>query len=147
MTAKRNLTDQKGVALVVALVMLLVLTFIGFAAVSLTSYEAKISGNERLYNNAFYASDGGIENFRGRASVGEFVHSVGNTGSYQVAIGDCVSNVRYTRGVPFIGAGGGITLVDFLVHSEGVSPAFPVAGRVVIESIIEVAMITQEGYN
>ncbi len=127
--------------------MLLVLTFIGLAAVCLTGYEARISGNERIYNNAFYASDGGIENFRGRASVGEFVHSIANTGSYQVAIGDCVSSVTYTRGVPFTGAGGGITLVDFLVRSEGVSPAFPVAGRVVIESIIEVAMVTQEGYN
>jgi hypothetical protein len=142
-----DLTDQKGVALVVALVMLLVLTFIGFAAVSLTSYEAKISGNEKLYNNAFYASDGGIENFRGRASTGEFVHSVANAGSYQAAIGECVSNVTYTRGVPFLAPGGGITLVDFLVRSEGVSPSFPVAGRVVIESIIEVAMISQEGYN
>ncbi len=140
-------TDQKGVALVVALVMLLVLTFIGFAAVNFTSFEAKISGNERLYNNAFYASDGGIENFRGRASAGEFIHAISNTGSYQVGIGDSVSNVRYTRGAPFAGAGGGITLVDFFVRSEGVAPAFPVAGRVVIESIIEVAMVTQEGYN
>jgi len=139
--------NQKGVALVVALVMLLLLTLIGFAAISLTSYEAKISGNERLYNNAFYASDGGIENFRGRASTGEFLHTIANTGSYQVSIGDCVSYVSYTRGVPFLAPGGGITLVDFLVRSEGVSPAFPVAGRVVVESIIEVAMITQEGYN
>ncbi len=142
-----GLTDQKGIALVVALVMLLVLTFIGFAAVSLTSYEAKISGNERLYNNAFYASDGGIENFRGRASTGEFIHTIANVGSYQVNIGDCVSNVSYTRGTPFLAPGGGITLVDFVVRSEGVSPAFPVSGKVVIESIIEVAMISQEGYN
>jgi len=144
------LTDQEGIALVVALVMLLVLTFIGLAAMSLTSYEAKITGNERVYNNAFYASDGGIENFRGRASTGEFVHSVANSGSYQVAIGDCLSNVTYTRGNPFAAKGfgaGQMQLVDFSIRSEGVSPGFPVAGRVVIESVIEVAMITQEGYN
>jgi hypothetical protein len=151
MRTKHGLTDQKGVALVIALVMLLVLTFIGFAAVSLTSYEAKISGNERVYNNAFYASDGGIENFRGRASAGEFVHSPLNTGSYQVAIGDCVSNVNYTRGEPFTAGGFGTvaggTHMDFLVRSEGVSPNLPVAGRVVIESIIEVTTVTQEGYN
>ena len=145
MGTKHYLTDQKGVALVVALAMLLVLTFVGLAAVSLTSFEAKISGNERLYNNAFYASDGGIENFRGRVSLGEFVYSAATSGSYQVGIGDCVSNVTYTR-TPGPNQGG-IPTLDFFVRSEGVSPGFPVAGRVVIESIVEVLMITQEGYN
>jgi len=139
--------DQKGIALVVALIMLLVLTFIGLAAISFTSYEARIAGNERVYNNAFYAGDGGIENFRGRASTGEFVYSPTTSSSYQVPIGDCVSNVRYSRGVPYIDPGNTVTYVDFFVTSEGVSPNFPTAGRVVIESIIQVAMMTQEGYN
>ena len=140
-----SLTNQKGVALVIALVMLLVLTFIGFAAVNYTSFEAKISGNERLYNNAFYASDGGIENFRGRASAGEFIYSTANGGSYQVAIGDAVSNVTYTRGSEY--KVNGIPYVDFVIRCEGVSPSFPISGRVVIESIIQVAKMTQEGYN
>ena len=146
MRTKYGLTDQKGVALVVALVMLLVLTFVGFAAVSLMSYEAKISGNERLYNNAFYASDGGIENFRGRASTGEFVYSTATTGSYQVTIGDCTSNVSYTKTVrPGAGATGDVAV--FKITSEGVSPGFPVAGRVIIESILEVSMMLPQGYN
>jgi len=143
---KRNrFVDQNGVALVVALIMLLVLTFLGFAAVSLTSYESKIAGNERVYNNAFYASDGGIDNFRGRASTGEFVYVHTSMGSYQVAIGDCVSNVTYTRR-PGPDLGGNPT-VDFFVRSEGVSPGFPVAGRVVIESIVNVSMMLPQGYN
>jgi len=141
------LTDQKGIALVVALVMLLVLTFIGLAALSLTSYEARISGNERLYNNAFYAGDGGIENFRGRASTGEFVYSTATSGSYQITIGDSVSNINYTKTVR---PGEGSSTADvaiFRVTSEGVSPGFPVAGRVVIESILEVSMMLPQGYN
>ncbi len=97
MMTKNGLTDQKGIALVVALIMLLVLTFVGFGAVSLTSYEARIAGNERVYNSAFYASDGGIENFRGRASAGEFVCSVATSGGYQVAIGNSRSNITYRR--------------------------------------------------
>lgn len=138
--------DQKGFALVIALVMLLVLTLIGFAAVNLTSYESRISGNERVYNNAFYAGDGGVENFRGRVSTGEFVYSVANSGSYQVAIGDCVSNVTYSRSVmPSPGGGGDIAV--FRVTSEGVSPNVPVAGRVRIESVVEAAMMTPQGYN
>jgi hypothetical protein len=144
MKTKTVWIDQKGIALVVALIMLLVLTFIGFAAVSLTTYESKISGNERVYNNAFYAGDGGIENFRGRASTGEFVYSVATSGSYQLAIGDCVSNITYRR---WDRSEGGIDYADFFVRSEGVSPNFPVAGRVVIEAIIEAVMMAPQGYN
>jgi hypothetical protein len=144
MKTKDYLMNQKGIALVVALIMLLVLTFIGFAAVSLTNYESKIAGNERVYNNAFYAGDGGIENFRGRVSTGEFVYSVTTSGSYQITIGDSVSNVNYTRTTR---ESGGNYYADFLVRSEGVSPNFPVAGRVVIEAIIEAALMAHEGYN
>ena len=146
MKTKDGLMDQKGIALVVALVMLLVLTFVGVAAISLTSYEARIAGNERVYNNAFYAGDGGIENFRGRASTGEFVYSVATSGSYQVAIGDCVSNVTWDKKV-VVDPSSGENKAVFKVTSEGVSPSFPTAGRVKIESIIEVSMMTQQGYN
>jgi len=145
MKKKNCFVDQRGVALVVALIMLLVLTFVGFAAVSLTNYESKIAGNERVYNNAFYASDGGIDNFRGRASTGEFVYTQTSMGSYQVAIGDCVTNVTYTRR-PGPDLGGNPT-VDFYVRSEGVSPGFPTSGRVVIESVVNVLMALPQGYN
>jgi PilX N-terminal len=146
MKTKERLMNQKGVALVIALAMLLVLTFVGLAAVSLSSYEARIAGNERVYNNAFYAGDGGIENFRGRASTGEFVYSTATSGSYQITVGDCTSNVSYTKTVrPGVGATGDVAV--FKVTSEGVSPAFPVAGRVVIESILEVTMTLPQGYN
>ena len=144
MKTKDGLMDQKGIALVVALVMLLVLTFIGLAAISTTSYEARIAGNERVYNNAFYAGDGGIENFRGRASTGEFVYSVATSGSYQVAIGDSTSNITYRR---WNRSEGGVDYAVFLVRSEGVSPSLPTSGRVVIESIIETSMMTPQGYN
>ena len=56
-----NFGNQKGVALVVALIMLLVLTFIGISSISSSIFEAKISGNERFGSAAFYAADGGVE--------------------------------------------------------------------------------------
>ena len=141
------LTDQKGIALVVALLMLLVLTFVGLAAVSLTSYEAKITGNERVYNDAFYAADGGIENFRAIVSTGEFVQtpSTGST-TYPVTIGDSKSNITYKKWGSKYNVNG-IDYQDFFVSSEGVSPNFPTAGRVVIESVIAVYVAHQEGYN
>ena len=51
------LDSEKGVALVVALIMLLILTFIGISAISTTTYEANITGNERVGTVAFYASE------------------------------------------------------------------------------------------
>ncbi len=53
--------DQKGVALVIALIMLLVLTLIGMASVSSSVFEARISGNDRFGTAAFYAAKGGID--------------------------------------------------------------------------------------
>ena len=55
------LKDQKGVALVVALIMLLVLTLIGMSSISSSYYETKISGNDRFGTAAFYAAKGGVE--------------------------------------------------------------------------------------
>ncbi len=49
--------SEKGVALVVALIMLLLLTFIAISAISTTTYEANITGNERVGTVAFYASE------------------------------------------------------------------------------------------
>jgi hypothetical protein len=146
METRNDRTDQKGVVLVIALVMILVLTLIGFAAVNLTSYESRISGNERVYANAFYAADGGIENFRGQVSTGMFVYSAATSGSYQVAIGDSVSNVSYRKTVMNLPGMTGKVAV-FQVTSDGVSPNLPVPGKVRIEAIVEAAMMVPEGYN
>ncbi len=52
-----RLSNEKGVALVIALIMLLILTFIGISSISTTTFETKISGNERVGTGAFYASE------------------------------------------------------------------------------------------
>jgi hypothetical protein len=143
MKPANRLNDQKGMALVVALIMLLVLTLIGLSAVSMSTYETNIAGNERVYNLAFYTADGGIENFRGRVSAGEFIYSTIDTGSYQVVIGGNNCNITYTK---WKRSEGGIDYIDFKVLSEGRAP-FPSSGRILVESIIEASMMTQEGYN
>ena len=55
------LKNEKGVALVIALIMLIILTFIGISAISSSVFEAKISGNERWGSAAFYAASAGVE--------------------------------------------------------------------------------------
>ena len=54
---KDILKNKNGVALVIALIMLLILTFIGISAISTTTFEANITGNERVGTDAFYASE------------------------------------------------------------------------------------------
>ena len=56
-----SLGNENGVALIIALIMLLILTLIGVSSISTTTFETNISGNERVGTVAFYASEGGIQ--------------------------------------------------------------------------------------
>jgi hypothetical protein len=63
MPIKNNLIfkDQSGVALVIALVMIVVLTLIGLASTYTSIWEIKLSGNKRGTTEAFYAADSGVQ--------------------------------------------------------------------------------------
>jgi type IV pilus assembly protein PilX len=53
--------DESGVALVVALILMIVLTLIGLASTFSSTYEIKLSGNKRGSTDAFYAADSGLQ--------------------------------------------------------------------------------------
>ena len=58
----RNITsDERGAALIIALLIMVVLSVLGTMAIMITSTDIKISNNYRQYQNCFYAADGGIE--------------------------------------------------------------------------------------
>ena len=59
MSKGSNLRDQRGSALVYALLMLVVLTILGIAALTTSTVEVQISGNDKVYKRSFYAADGG----------------------------------------------------------------------------------------
>jgi Tfp pilus assembly protein PilX len=56
-----SLQSQQGAALVIAIMILLILTVLGIYAVTTSTLETKIAGNERVLKDAFYAADGGID--------------------------------------------------------------------------------------
>ena len=58
---RNSLITEKGVVIIIALLMLLVLTLIGISAISTTTFDINISGNERVGADAFYASEAGIQ--------------------------------------------------------------------------------------
>jgi PilX N-terminal len=143
MKSFESLKNQNGIAFVIALVMLLVLTLIGLASVNMASYESNIAGNERTYNLCLYGGDGGFENFRGRITQGEFIYTPVNTGSYQVALGDTTCNITYTK-TTYSDASGNYAV--FKVRSTGQAP-FPSQGSVTVESVVQTPMQLPQGYN
>jgi Tfp pilus assembly protein PilX len=59
--SKLILGNQSGVALVVALLMIVLLSLIGIASSSNSTFEIKLSGNKRGSTDAFYTADGGAK--------------------------------------------------------------------------------------
>lgn len=55
------LKNQSGVALIIALLMIIVLTLIGLASTYTSIFEIKLSGNKRGSTDAFYAADSGVQ--------------------------------------------------------------------------------------
>ena len=53
--------NQSGAALVIALIMIIVMTFIVLAASFTSIFETKLAGNKRGSTDAFYAADGGVQ--------------------------------------------------------------------------------------
>jgi PilX N-terminal len=59
--SKLILGSQSGVALVVALLMIVILSLIGIASSSNSTFEIRLSGNKRGSTDAFYTADGGTK--------------------------------------------------------------------------------------
>jgi Tfp pilus assembly protein PilX len=56
-----SLKMENGVAIIIALLILLVLALIGISAITTTTLDINISGNERVGTDAFYASEAGMQ--------------------------------------------------------------------------------------
>lgn len=132
------LFNSRGVSLVIALLILLVLTLIGISAISTTTFETNIAGNERLYNRAFYTSDAGVDYFFSR---GNFYLALPNTSGIVdsrndgLPLGGDYFLIHWTRRVSDYGPP---LKYEFKVNSEGISPSFPSAAKVSIEAVMDV---------
>lgn len=65
-----HLRERKGMVLVLGMLLLLVLTLIGISALNTSTYDLRISGNERASVQAFYVAEAGINEFMGRFRTG-----------------------------------------------------------------------------
>ena len=63
---RRDVRRERGMVLVLALLLLLVATLVGVSSLSTTNFEILISGNSRVSQKAFFAAEAGINEFLGR---------------------------------------------------------------------------------
>ena len=66
----KRLSEEKGIVLVLGMLLLLILTLIGISALNTSTYDVRISGNERSSIQAFYVAEAGINEFMGRFQDG-----------------------------------------------------------------------------
>ena len=61
MAEKNHMRSEKGTALIVSLLLLLVLTVLALSLINTSTFEIGISGNEKTRLEAFYAAEAGIQ--------------------------------------------------------------------------------------
>lgn len=66
MRGKRRISDERGMVLVVGLLLIVVLSLLGTTAVIVSTTDLKISSNYKTSNQAFYAAEAGVEETRAR---------------------------------------------------------------------------------
>ena len=114
---------------------MLVLTLIGISAISTTTYETNIAGNERLYNRSFYSADAGVDYFYATNSSYLYVPEKNGTFDSKGKGVDLGGDQFVITWQKLSEETGPPKKVEFLVISEGISPNLPNAGRVTIETI------------
>jgi len=86
-----NIKDERGIALVLAVVLLAVLSILAIAMVFLGRYETKFLVKEKLSDAALYIADGGVEYAINRLQNssdyrGPETNSIGNVGQFRVIV-------------------------------------------------------------
>lgn len=104
----RDRRNERGAALVLAILVLSILTVIGIALMLITSTESRIAANEWSVNRGFYASDAGIRwgtvqlnNPQGFLLRQEFIPSPGNVDLFGSLLFKMEAN-RFQQGLGFL---------------------------------------------
>ena len=126
----RQHNRQRGAALVIGLILLLIMTLLGVSGMNTASLELMMTSNEQFSENAFQASEVGIERVLaagGFSTTGGAVVTTANVGvgdsftatttfEIQTAVPPRVGSA-FSRGV----AGGGFAAYHFEIMSRGTS--------------------------
>ena len=136
-----TIANEKGSALVVALLVLVLLTLMGISATTTSTIEVQMAGNEKFHNMAFYAAESGWQtslNWLDRQHPGvtqnlgwdedseTFVLENYNTPDYIVLAED--NDTEYSVKIEFVGTravpgyGTNFKRFNYRVNSVGLGP-------------------------
>lgn len=120
---------QRGVALVMAMIMLLILTLLGVAAMSTATLEEKMAGNIQEQTRAFEAAESGINSILADSGVLNPSGTVTKTYSYAGMSGSATVVSSFISFSPpsrtSIGSASGtntVQMADFDIQSTGKTP-------------------------
>lgn len=65
----KKINNEKGMVLIIAVMLLAVLVLVGFTALNMTTTDMKISSNYRSGSQAFYIAEAGLENARDQLRI------------------------------------------------------------------------------
>lgn len=120
--------NQSGMALVIALILMVVLTLIGLASTLSSTFEIKLSGNKRGSTDAFFSADTGVQvvlsNIGNFDLPGQYVNDkfVPNLTGYPTNAAVTVQHLSNRNGAPRglgLSAAGNYDFTYYLIDSTG----------------------------
>lgn len=137
-----NIANDRGSALVIALLVLVLLTLMGISATTTSTIEVQMAGNEKFHDMAFYAAESGwqtslnwldrqypavTQNLGWDEASETFVETKYNSSDYMVLAGD--NDTEYSVNIEFVGTtavpgyGTNFRRFNYKVDSRGIGPS------------------------
>ena len=136
-----TIANDRGSALLIALLVLVLLTLMGISATTTSTIEVQMAGSEKVYEMAFYAAESGwqaslnwldqqypaiTQNLGWDQGSGTFVEANFNTPDYSVLASD--NDTEYSTKIEFLGTGAvpgygtNFRRFNYRVDSVGIGP-------------------------
>jgi len=111
MTAPKPITNEKGLATFVALILMVMLTLVGLAALKLADDEISIAGNEMNEMVCFYAAEAGLET---ASAALQTDYETSSTPGQTLPAG--VQSLNSNASVAYVTTDNGAAVMDRLTH-------------------------------
>jgi len=119
------LGNERGMVLIVVLVMLLLFSILGATVLTNSTTELRITGNYRNQQQAFYAADGGLEQGQLSNAIYSLIPNVGNDWKGTITFNDA-NTVTITQNA--VAAAGAVNTAQVVAVNIGSGPPPPGSG-------------------
>jgi hypothetical protein len=118
-----NVNNEKGSVIVAAIMILVLLTIIGIAAINMSSTESSISTNSLLYERAFYTAEAGLEQSKESLKLrfvefNDLIIRAGGTGDWNFALNGSLDGKTAAADTDMDGKGSYADGVTWILNSN-----------------------------